>query len=91
MSPLCDDAGRSQDSLEEALVATHQEMELYHNQPLAMEKLQFKKESLQNQLINIRGELSQASSVSVPLNQHPQPFIKSNRLYRPDREFCLQA
>nr|XP_020473547.1 pleckstrin homology domain-containing family A member 6 isoform X5 [Monopterus albus] len=50
------------DSLEEALVATHQEMELYHNQHLAMEKLQFKKETLQNQLINIRGELSQASS-----------------------------
>ncbi|XP_026200430.1 pleckstrin homology domain-containing family A member 6 isoform X2 [Anabas testudineus] len=50
------------DSLEEALVATHQEMELYHNQPLAMGKLQFKKETLQNQLINIRGELSQASS-----------------------------
>ncbi|XP_039652275.1 pleckstrin homology domain-containing family A member 6 isoform X12 [Perca fluviatilis] len=50
------------DSLEEALVATHQEMELYHNQPLAMEKLRFKKETLQNQLINIRGELSQASS-----------------------------
>ncbi|KAI3370538.1 hypothetical protein L3Q82_025302, partial [Scortum barcoo] len=50
------------DSLEEALVATHQEMELYHNQPLAIEKLHFKKETLQNQLINIRGELSQASS-----------------------------
>ncbi|XP_041802844.1 pleckstrin homology domain-containing family A member 6 isoform X3 [Chelmon rostratus] len=50
------------DSLEEALVATHQEVELYHNQPLAMEKLRFKKETLQNQLINIRGELSQASS-----------------------------
>ncbi|XP_054641952.1 pleckstrin homology domain-containing family A member 6 isoform X16 [Dunckerocampus dactyliophorus] len=50
------------DSLEEALVATHQEMEKYHNQPLVMEKLHMKKESLQNQLINIRGELSQASS-----------------------------
>ncbi|KAG7281587.1 hypothetical protein CRUP_010062 [Coryphaenoides rupestris] len=50
------------DSLEGALVATHQEMELYHNQPLVMDKLQYKKESLQNQLINIRGELSQASS-----------------------------
>ncbi|XP_058486718.1 pleckstrin homology domain-containing family A member 6 isoform X7 [Solea solea] len=50
------------DNLEEALVATHQEMELYRNQPIAMEKLQFKKETLQNQLINIRGELSQASS-----------------------------
>ncbi|XP_060897740.1 pleckstrin homology domain-containing family A member 6 isoform X13 [Labrus mixtus] len=50
------------DSLEEALVVTHQEMELYHNQPLAMEKLRYKKETLQNQLINIRGELSQASS-----------------------------
>ncbi|KAM6927874.1 pleckstrin homology domain-containing family A member 6 [Xenentodon cancila] len=50
------------DSLEEELVAIHQEMELYLNQPLIMEKLQFKKETQQNQLINIRGELSQASS-----------------------------
>ncbi|XP_061780025.1 pleckstrin homology domain-containing family A member 6 isoform X10 [Nerophis lumbriciformis] len=50
------------DSLEEALVKTHQEMEKYHTQPVAMEKLQMKKETLQNQLINIRGELSQASS-----------------------------
>uniref|UniRef100_A0A3P8WYE6 Pleckstrin homology domain containing A6 n=1 Tax=Cynoglossus semilaevis TaxID=244447 RepID=A0A3P8WYE6_CYNSE len=50
------------DSLEEALVSTHQDMELYHNKPVAMEKLQMKKETLQNQLINIRGELSQASS-----------------------------
>ncbi|XP_014185852.2 pleckstrin homology domain-containing family A member 6 isoform X5 [Haplochromis burtoni] len=52
----------NKDSLEEALLATHQEMEIYHNQPLIMEKLQFKKETQQNQLINIRGELSQASS-----------------------------
>ncbi|XP_077429193.1 pleckstrin homology domain-containing family A member 6 isoform X16 [Vanacampus margaritifer] len=50
------------DSLEEALVATHQEMEKYHNQPVVMEKLHIKKETLQNQLINIRGELSQASN-----------------------------
>uniref|UniRef100_A0A672RT17 Pleckstrin homology domain containing A6 n=1 Tax=Sinocyclocheilus grahami TaxID=75366 RepID=A0A672RT17_SINGR len=50
------------DSLEGVLVATHQEMELYRSQPLAMEKLQLKKESLQNKLINIRGELSQASN-----------------------------
>ncbi|KAM3622313.1 uncharacterized protein V6R79_023075 [Siganus canaliculatus] len=50
------------DSLEEMLVATHQKMELYLNQPLAMGKLQLKKETLQNQLIHIRGELSEASS-----------------------------
>ncbi|XP_072239106.1 pleckstrin homology domain-containing family A member 6 isoform X5 [Leuresthes tenuis] len=50
------------DSLEEELVATHQEMELYRNQPVIIEKLQFRKETQQNQLINIRGELSQASS-----------------------------
>lgn len=53
----------SQDSLEGALVATHQEMELYRGQLLAADKFQLKKETLQNQLINIRGELSQASSV----------------------------
>ncbi|XP_046730656.1 pleckstrin homology domain-containing family A member 6 isoform X7 [Silurus meridionalis] len=51
------------DNLEATLVATHQDMELCRTQPLAMEKLQLKKESLQNQLINVRGELSQASSV----------------------------
>ncbi|XP_061584137.1 pleckstrin homology domain-containing family A member 6 isoform X9 [Cololabis saira] len=50
------------DSLEEELVAIHQEMELYQNQPSILENLQFKKETQQNQLINIRGELSQASS-----------------------------
>ncbi|KAK3536856.1 hypothetical protein QTP86_027030 [Hemibagrus guttatus] len=50
------------DNLEATLVATHQDMELSRTQPLAMEKLQLKKESLQNQLINVRGELSQASS-----------------------------
>ncbi|XP_058860587.1 pleckstrin homology domain-containing family A member 6-like isoform X1 [Acipenser ruthenus] len=51
------------DSLEGALVATHQELDLYRNQPSIADKLQIKKEALQNQLINIRGELSQASSV----------------------------
>ncbi|XP_060766787.1 pleckstrin homology domain-containing family A member 6 isoform X2 [Neoarius graeffei] len=50
------------ENLEATLVATHQDMELCRTQPLAMEKLQLKKESLQNQLINVRGELSQASS-----------------------------
>lgn len=55
----------SQDNLEEALVATHQEMEMYRNQGLSSDKLQMKKETLQSQLINIRGELSQASSVSI--------------------------
>ncbi|KAJ8360378.1 hypothetical protein SKAU_G00169030 [Synaphobranchus kaupii] len=52
----------SQDSLEGALVATHQELDLYRGQPPVTDKLQLKKETLQNQLINIRGELSQASS-----------------------------
>ncbi|XP_077947809.1 pleckstrin homology domain-containing family A member 6 isoform X4 [Gasterosteus aculeatus] len=50
------------DSLEEALVITHQELELFHTQPLALDKLRFKKDTLQNQLVNIRGQLSQASS-----------------------------
>ncbi|TST85787.1 Pleckstrin homology domain-containing family A member 6 [Bagarius yarrelli] len=50
------------DNLEASLVATHQDMELSRTQPLAIEKLRLKKESLQNQLINVRGELSQASS-----------------------------
>lgn len=67
-----------QDSLEEALVATHQEVELYHNQPLAMEKLRFKKETLQNQLINIRGELSQASSVRDYITYSGQRYININ-------------
>ncbi|XP_068170484.1 pleckstrin homology domain-containing family A member 6 [Antennarius striatus] len=49
------------ESLEEALVWTHQEIEREDNQPLSMKKLKLKKGSLQNQLITIRGELSQAS------------------------------
>uniref|UniRef100_A0A7N5KFY0 Pleckstrin homology domain containing A6 n=1 Tax=Ailuropoda melanoleuca TaxID=9646 RepID=A0A7N5KFY0_AILME len=50
------------ESLESALMGTHQELEMFGNQPAYPEKLLHKKESLQNQLINIRVELSQAST-----------------------------
>ncbi|XP_041091829.1 pleckstrin homology domain-containing family A member 6-like isoform X5 [Polyodon spathula] len=59
------------DGLEGALIATHQELDLYRNQPSIVDKLQLKKEALQNQLINIRGELSQASSNEL-LHRHTQ-------------------
>ncbi|NXC73447.1 PKHA6 protein, partial [Anhinga anhinga] len=50
------------ESLESALMGTHQELEMFGSQPAFPEKLLHKKESLQNQLINIRVELSQAST-----------------------------
>nr|XP_020858626.1 pleckstrin homology domain-containing family A member 6 isoform X7 [Phascolarctos cinereus] len=50
------------ESLESALMGTHQEMEMFGSQPSYPEKLLHKKESLQNQLINIRVELSQATT-----------------------------
>uniref|UniRef100_A0A8C6VEF1 Pleckstrin homology domain containing A6 n=1 Tax=Naja naja TaxID=35670 RepID=A0A8C6VEF1_NAJNA len=50
------------ESLESALMGTHQELEMFGGQPAYPEKLLHKKESLQNQLINIRVELSQAST-----------------------------
>ncbi|XP_058556876.1 pleckstrin homology domain-containing family A member 6 isoform X17 [Neofelis nebulosa] len=50
------------ESLESALMGTHQELEMFGNQPAYPEKLLRKKESLQNQLINIRVELSQATT-----------------------------
>ncbi|XP_074078539.1 pleckstrin homology domain-containing family A member 6 isoform X3 [Macrotis lagotis] len=50
------------ESLESALMGTHQEMEMFGNQSSYPEKLLHKKESLQNQLINIRVELSQATT-----------------------------
>lgn len=53
-----------QESLESALMGTHQELEMFGSQPAYPEKLLHKKESLQNQLINIRVELSQATTVT---------------------------
>nr|XP_009670609.1 PREDICTED: pleckstrin homology domain-containing family A member 6 [Struthio camelus australis] len=50
------------ESLESALMGTHQELEMFGSQPAYPEKLLHKKESLQNQLISIRVELSQAST-----------------------------
>ncbi|XP_071063774.1 pleckstrin homology domain-containing family A member 6 isoform X21 [Dasypus novemcinctus] len=50
------------ESLESALMGTHQELEMFGSQPSYPEKLLHKKESLQNQLINIRVELSQATT-----------------------------
>lgn len=50
------------ESLESALMGTHQEMEMFGNQTAFPEKLMHRKESLQNQLISIRVELSQATT-----------------------------
>ncbi|XP_059795840.1 pleckstrin homology domain-containing family A member 6 isoform X13 [Balaenoptera ricei] len=50
------------ESLESALMGTHQELEMFGSQPAYPEKLLHKKESLQNQLINTRVELSQATT-----------------------------
>nr|XP_045015034.1 pleckstrin homology domain-containing family A member 6 isoform X3 [Jaculus jaculus] len=50
------------ESLESALMGTHQELEMFGSQPAYPEKLMCKKESLQHQLINIRVELSQATT-----------------------------
>ncbi|XP_030669038.1 pleckstrin homology domain-containing family A member 6 isoform X14 [Nomascus leucogenys] len=50
------------ESLESALMGTHQELEMFGSQPAYPEKLRHKKDSLQNQLINIRVELSQATT-----------------------------
>lgn len=53
-------------------MGTHQELEMFGNQPAYPEKLLHKKESLQNQLINIRVELSQATTVTPPApTSHP--------------------
>uniref|UniRef100_A0A8C0SMI0 PH domain-containing protein n=1 Tax=Canis lupus familiaris TaxID=9615 RepID=A0A8C0SMI0_CANLF len=62
------------ESLESALMGTHQELEMFGNQPAYPEKLLHKKESLQNQLINIRVELSQATTNEV-LNRQIQKEI----------------
>uniref|UniRef100_A0A5F8H168 Pleckstrin homology domain containing A6 n=1 Tax=Monodelphis domestica TaxID=13616 RepID=A0A5F8H168_MONDO len=62
------------ESLESALMGTHQEMEMFGSQPTYPEKLLHKKESLQNQLINIRVELSQATTNEV-LNRQIQKEI----------------
>ncbi|XP_072134884.1 pleckstrin homology domain-containing family A member 6 isoform X6 [Mobula birostris] len=53
---------KEKESLESALETTHREIAMYRNQPSYAEKLVQKKESLQNQLVNIRGELSQATT-----------------------------
>ena len=55
-------------------MGTHQDLEMFGSQPAYPEKLLHKKESLQNQLINIRVELSQATTVT--LCSHPsQPGL----------------
>lgn len=45
---------------------------MFGSQPAYPEKLLHKKESLQNQLINIRVELSQASTVTGPWPASPE-------------------
>uniref|UniRef100_A0A4W3J3I5 Pleckstrin homology domain containing A6 n=1 Tax=Callorhinchus milii TaxID=7868 RepID=A0A4W3J3I5_CALMI len=54
---------KEKESLERALETTHREIALFRSQPAYAEQLVQKKESLQNKLVNIRGELSQATTV----------------------------
>ncbi|XP_042198052.1 LOW QUALITY PROTEIN: pleckstrin homology domain-containing family A member 6 [Callorhinchus milii] len=53
---------KEKESLERALETTHREIALFRSQPAYAEQLVQKKESLQNKLVNIRGELSQATT-----------------------------
>lgn len=59
-------------------MGTHQELEMFGNQPAYPEKLLHKKESLQNQLIHIRVELSQATTVTCELGvcSHPGQHLQ---------------
>lgn len=61
-------------------MGTHQELEMFGSQPAYPEKLLHKKESLQNQLISIRVELSQATTVTG--EQGPRPLTSPS--CRPD-------
>lgn len=67
----------TQESLESALMGTHQELEMFGSQPAYPEKLLHKKESLQNQLINIRVELSQASTVTGSPFRQPRAVART--------------
>lgn len=58
-------------------MGTHQELEMFGSQPAYPEKLLHKKESLQNQLINIRVELSQASTVTGSPFHQPQAAART--------------
>lgn len=49
-------------------MGTHQEMEMFGSQTAFPDKLLHRKESLQNQLISIRVELSQATTVRIQKN-----------------------
>lgn len=57
-------------------MGTHQELEMFGSQPAYPEKLLHKKEALQNQLINIRVELSQATTVTRERGLCPAPTAR---------------
>ena len=60
-------------------MGTHQELEMFGSQPAYPEKLLHKKESLQNQLINTRVELSQATTVTWELGVCSHPAQRLGR------------
>ena len=57
--------GFVQDKLESVLDVSHQQMELYQDQPAHAEKIAFQQRLLQEDLVHIRAEVSGASTVSV--------------------------
>ena len=54
-----------QDKLEEVLDVSHQQMEQYQDQPAHAEKIAYQQRLLQEDVVHIRAEISQVSTVRL--------------------------
>lgn len=62
-----------QDKLESVLDVSHQQMEQYRDQPAHQEKISYQQRLLQEDVVHIRAEISQVSTVRPALSDLTQP------------------
>ena len=60
------DSSPQQDKLESVLDVSHQQMELYHDQPAHAQKISYQQRLLQEDLVSIRAQISRLSTVCMP-------------------------
>lgn len=69
-----------QDKLESVLDVSHQQMEQYRAQPAHTEKIAYQQKLLQEDVVHIRAEISQASTVRQDARRPPPPSPGPPRL-----------
>ena len=77
-----------QDKLESVLDISHQQMEQYQDQPAHAEKIAYQQRLLQEDVVHIRADISQVSTVGRPTLHPVKHVLQGDAPHDPTRSTC---